>query len=54
VITSAANSRLKLVRKLRARRQRDKLGLFVCEGEDLVAAALDAGQIGRASCRERV
>jgi RNA methyltransferase, TrmH family len=31
------------VRKLAARRQRDKLGLFACEGEDLVAAALDAG-----------
>ena len=43
MITSAANPRLKLVRKLAARRQRDKLGLFVCEGEDLVAAGLDAG-----------
>jgi RNA methyltransferase, TrmH family len=43
VITSATNPRLKLVRKLAARRQRDKLGLFLCEGEDLVAAALDAG-----------
>jgi TrmH family RNA methyltransferase len=43
VITSAANPRLKLVRKLHSRRQREKLGLFVCEGEDLVAAALDAG-----------
>jgi RNA methyltransferase, TrmH family len=43
VITSAANPRLKLVRKLSARRQRDKLGLFVCEGEDLVAAGLEAG-----------
>jgi TrmH family RNA methyltransferase len=43
VITSAANPRLKLVRKLGSQRQRDKLGLFVCEGEDLVAAALDAG-----------
>jgi RNA methyltransferase, TrmH family len=43
VITSAANPRLKLVRKLAARRQRDKLGLFVCEGEDPVAAGLDAG-----------
>jgi RNA methyltransferase, TrmH family len=31
------------VRKLASRRQRDKLGLFACEGEDLVAAALDAG-----------
>jgi TrmH family RNA methyltransferase len=43
VITSTANPRLKLVRKLRSRRQRERLGLFVCEGEDLVAAALDAG-----------
>src|SRR2546427_8786467 len=43
LITSATNPRLKLVRKLEARRQRDKLGLFVCEGEDLVEAALDAG-----------
>ena len=43
MITSAANPRLKLVRKLAARRQRDKLGLFVCEGEDLVTAGLDAG-----------
>jgi RNA methyltransferase, TrmH family len=34
---------LKLVRKLETRRQRDKLGLFVCEGEDLVAAALEGG-----------
>ena len=42
-MTSAGNPRLKLVRKLEARRQRDKLGLFVCEGEDLVAAALDEG-----------
>jgi TrmH family RNA methyltransferase len=31
------------VRKLESRRQREKLGLFSCEGEDLVAAALDAG-----------
>ncbi|HSK14742.1 MAG TPA: RNA methyltransferase [Gaiellaceae bacterium] len=43
MITSAANPRLKLVRKLASRRQRDKLGLFACEGEDLVEAALDAG-----------
>jgi TrmH family RNA methyltransferase len=43
VITSPANPRLKLVRKLRSRRQRERLGLFVCEGEDLVAAALEAG-----------
>jgi TrmH family RNA methyltransferase len=31
------------VRKLGSRRQREKLGLFACEGEDLVVAALDAG-----------
>jgi TrmH family RNA methyltransferase len=43
VITSASNPRLKLVRKLAARRQREKLGLFVAEGEDLVAAALEGG-----------
>lgn len=43
MITSAANARLKLVRKLASRRGRAKLGLFACEGEDLVAAGLDAG-----------
>jgi TrmH family RNA methyltransferase len=39
VITSRDNERLKLVRKLQDRRWRDKLGLFVVEGEDVVAAA---------------
>ena len=34
---------MKLVRKLRDRRWRDKLGLFVVEGEDLVEAATAAG-----------
>jgi RNA methyltransferase, TrmH family len=43
VITSASNPRLKLIRKLESRRQRAKTGLFVCEGEDLVDAALAAG-----------
>jgi RNA methyltransferase, TrmH family len=43
LITSAANPRLKLIRKLESRRQRAKAGLFVCEGEDLVSAALAAG-----------
>ena len=43
MITSASNARLKLVRKLASRRGRAKLGLFACEGEDLVAAGLDAG-----------
>jgi TrmH family RNA methyltransferase len=43
VITSATNPKLKLVRKLASARQRDKLGLFVAEGEDVVDAALEAG-----------
>lgn len=43
MITSAANPRLKLVRKLGTRRQREQLRLFVCEGEDLVEAALEGG-----------
>ena len=43
MITSAANPRLKLVRRLESRRQRAKLGLFVCEGEDLVEAARAVG-----------
>jgi RNA methyltransferase, TrmH family len=43
LITSAANPRLKLARRLASRRQRERLGLFVCEGEDLVQAALEAG-----------
>ena len=42
-ITSPSNPRLKLVRRLASRRQRERLGLFVCEGEDLVEAGLDAG-----------
>src|SRR6185503_12503967 len=37
------NPKLKTVRKLETRRQRDKLGLFVAEGEDLVSAALEGG-----------
>ncbi|MDX6506789.1 MAG: methyltransferase, TrmH family [Gaiellaceae bacterium] len=43
MISSRDNPKLKLVRKLAARRQRDKLGLFACEGEDLVEAALAGG-----------
>jgi TrmH family RNA methyltransferase len=44
VITSAHNPKLKLIRRLlESRRQREKEGLFVCEGEDLVDAAREAG-----------
>jgi RNA methyltransferase, TrmH family len=41
VITSRDNERLKLVRKLHDRRWRDRLGLFVVEGEDLVPDDVD-------------
>lgn len=43
VITSRDNPKLKLVRRLHGRAQRQRLGLFVCEGEDLVDAAVAAG-----------
>ena len=43
MITSAANPRLKLIRRLESRRQRAKHGLFVAEGEDLIDAARTAG-----------
>jgi RNA methyltransferase, TrmH family len=43
LIRSRHNEKLKLVRKLADRRWRDKLGLFVAEGEDLVEAAAAAG-----------
>ena len=43
LITSRENEKLKLVRKLHERRWRDKLDLFVAEGEDLVDAARNAG-----------
>jgi len=44
VITSAHNQKLRLIhRLLESRRQREREGLFVVEGEDLVQAADDAG-----------
>jgi RNA methyltransferase, TrmH family len=43
VITSKSNEKLKLVRKLQQRRHREREGLFVTEGEDLLAAGLAAG-----------
>ncbi len=43
MITSPTNEKLKLVRKLQSESWRRKLGLFVAEGEDLVAAAGAAG-----------
>jgi len=44
VITSPDNQKLKLVRRLAGRRDRDREGLFVTEGEDLLEAGLAAGQ----------
>jgi RNA methyltransferase, TrmH family len=43
MITSSDNSKLSLVRKLQARKWRDREGAFVTEGEDLLAAGLAAG-----------
>lgn len=43
MITSAANPRLKLIRRLQSASQRRRLGLFAVEGEDLVEAGLAAG-----------
>jgi TrmH family RNA methyltransferase len=44
VITSAHNPKLKLIRRLLgSRREREKQGLFVCEGDDLAEAARAAG-----------
>jgi RNA methyltransferase, TrmH family len=43
LITSRDNPKLKTVRKLESRRQRERLGLFAAEGEDLVSAGLEAG-----------
>jgi TrmH family RNA methyltransferase len=43
VITSPHNEKLKLVRRLGRRRSREREGLFVGEGEDLLAAARAAG-----------
>lgn len=43
MISSPDNEKLKLVRKLRERKHREREGLFVTEGEDLVEAGLAAG-----------
>jgi TrmH family RNA methyltransferase len=43
LITSKDNQRLKLIRRLADRKHREREGLFVAEGEDLVAAAEAAG-----------
>jgi tRNA G18 (ribose-2'-O)-methylase SpoU len=42
-VTSPTNPKLRLVRRLQSASQRDRLGLFACEGEDLIVAGLEAG-----------
>jgi RNA methyltransferase, TrmH family len=44
VITSPHNPHLKALRKLARRRERDRSGHFLAEGEDLIAAAIAAGR----------
>jgi RNA methyltransferase, TrmH family len=44
VIASSHNPGLKELRKLQRKRDRDRSGLFLAEGEDLVAAAIAAGR----------
>jgi RNA methyltransferase, TrmH family len=43
IITSPHNEKLKLIRRLGRRRSREREGLFVTEGEDLLTAARAAG-----------
>jgi RNA methyltransferase, TrmH family len=43
MIASPQNEKLKLIRKLRERKHREREGLFATEGEDLVDAGLAAG-----------
>ena len=43
MITSKDNEKLKLIRRLAQRKHREREGLFVAEGEDLVDAAAAAG-----------
>ena len=44
MITSKDNEKLKLIRRLARRKHREREGLFVAEGEDLIDAAAAAGR----------
>ena len=46
-ITSKSNPRLKEVRKLHDRKHRERTGLFIAEGEDMLAAALNHARMPR-------
>jgi TrmH family RNA methyltransferase len=43
VISSGQNEQLKTIRKLQEKKHRERMGLFVAEGEDLIDAAAAAG-----------
>ena len=51
IITSPHNPHLKELRKLARRRERDRSGRFLAEGEDLIAAAIAAGRPALAGYR---
>jgi TrmH family RNA methyltransferase len=51
IITSPHNPRLKELRKLARRRERERSGRFLVEGEDLIAAAIAAGRPALAGYR---
>jgi TrmH family RNA methyltransferase len=44
-ITSRTNPRIKELRKLNERKHRERTGLFLAEGEDMLAAALNHGHV---------
>ncbi|HMD56266.1 MAG TPA: RNA methyltransferase [Solirubrobacteraceae bacterium] len=50
-IASRQNPRLKALRRLHGKREREREGAFVAEGEDLIAAAARAGRIPLAGYR---
>lgn len=50
-ITSSHNPRLKELRKLQRRRERERSGRFLAEGEDLINAAIAAGRPALAGYR---
>jgi len=54
MITSPHNEQLKTIRKLQAKRHRERTGLFAAEGEDLVDAAAAAGWSPEAVLRSAV
>ena len=45
IITSIQNDKIKLIRSLKQKQNRDKLNLFLAEGEKIVRDALSAGMI---------